>query len=86
MIFENKKLDTTSTADEMITMIAIQPLRIIYSFMPLRTASSLSFKNIIDEKWLEIFIDSRAIRSTATDEMNIPGKKTSVWKMIPFNP
>lgn len=78
MAFENKKLDTTSTADEMITIIAMQPLRIIYNFMLLRTTSSLFFKNIIDEKWLEIFIDSRDIRSTAMDEMNIPGKKTNV--------
>ncbi len=40
--------------------------------------SGLFLQNIAEEKLLEIFIDSLAIKRTAIDEINMPGKKTNV--------
>ncbi len=49
-ILENKRLETKSIAEEIITMIAIHPVRTRYNFTLLCTLSDLFFKNIMDEK------------------------------------
>lgn len=64
----------------------MQPLRIKYSFMLVLIAPVLLFENTDDEKQFDIFIASLVIKSTAMDDINIPGKNISAWKHIPFIP